>query len=58
MESVPLAGLLCLASVGEDVPSPAETSCGSVVGYLQEVVRVFHLFRERKGMWGDKGGGH
>ena len=27
MESVPLTELPCLASVGDDVPSPAETSC-------------------------------
>ena len=30
-----LTGLPCLASVGEDVPSPAKTSCAKV-GYIQE----------------------
>ena len=48
MDPVSLTGLLCLASVGEDVPNPAETCCARVGGYSREGST---LSKEKE--WGD-----
>ena len=55
MESVTLAGLPCLASVGEDAPSPAEPCCARVGVYLDV---LYPLRREGGVRWGAGEGQH
>ena len=49
MEYVPLTGLPCLASVGEDVPSSAVTSCARVEGMSRVGVGALPSQRRRGG---------
>jgi hypothetical protein len=53
----PLTGLLCLASVGEDVPSPVKTRCARVRGHPEVGLHPLRGEREEVRGWDWGGGG-